>query len=231
MMAEKKSNLAWRMIRRSAFSLSVTVVFLFLPAGTIHFWQAWVLVFIGEIVPLLSLIHFYRHAPELMERRLLKKDTSTQRIIVQSWRALVLTSLAVAGFDRRFGWSATLWKPVPLWLEMLSFGVIAGAYLFQFAALKANHFAASVIRTESGHAVVESGPYAIVRHPMYLASILYCIVVPLALGSFTAWLLGVLVIPLIVLRILEEEGFLRENLAGYSDYCRKTRYRLLPSLW
>lgn len=225
------NNLVRRMIRRSAFGLTATAALLFLPAGTIGFWQAWVLVMIGDIVPIFSLIYFYKHAPGLMERRLLKQDTTTQRVLVQCWRALVMAALAVAGFDHRFGWSATLWRPVPLWLEVLSFVLIGGAYLLQFEALKANHFAASVIRTESGQTVVESGPYAIVRHPMYFASIVYCILVPLALGSFAAWPAGLLVIPLIVLRILKEEKFLRENLAGYSEYCQKTRYRLLPSLW
>jgi protein-S-isoprenylcysteine O-methyltransferase Ste14 len=221
----KKNNLAWRMIRRSAFGLSATMALLFLPAGTIDFWQAWVLVMISDIVPVFWLIYFYKHAPELMERRLLKKDTTTQRVIIQCWRALVIVALGVAGFDHRFGWSTTFWRPVPLWLEMLSFALIGSVHLLHFEVLKANRFAASVIRTERGLTLIESGPYAIVRHPMYFASMVYCILVPLALGSFAAWPAGV------VLRILEEEKFLRENLPGYSEYCQKTRYRLLPSIW
>lgn len=127
---------------------------------------------LGELVPLFSLIYFYKHAPELI-----------------------------------------------------------GAFLLQFEALKANHFAASVIRAETGQSVIDSGPYALMRHPMYSGSMMYCLVVPLALGSFVAWPIALLITPLLLIRIIKEEKFLRQNLAGYSEYCQKTRYRLLPLVW
>jgi len=103
--------------------------------------------------------------------------------------------------------------------------------VLNFEVLKANRFAASVIRTETGQTVIDSGPYAIIRHPMYFCSIVSCWSVPLALGSFVALPVSVLVVPLLVLRLLKEEKFLREHLVGYAEYCGRTRYRLLPSIW
>jgi protein-S-isoprenylcysteine O-methyltransferase Ste14 len=229
-MAEK-CHLIGRMIRRSLFGISTTAALLFLPAGTIYFWQAWVLLIIGDVAPVFWLIYFYQRVPGVIERRLLKQVTIRQTVLVQSWRALALVALALAGFDHRLGWSAALWRPVPLWLEVLSFGFISGACLLHFEVLKANQYAANVIRTETGQTVVERGPYAIIRHPMYFAAIVFNLFAPLGLGSFAAWPVSGLTLPLIILRLLEEEKFLHENLAGYTGYCQKARYRLLPSIW
>lgn len=227
-----KNNLAWRLVRRGLAGPLITTALLFIPAGSLRFWQGWVVTGLGFGALVCFGIYFHRHDPEVIGRRLLRKEKlDEQRRIIALWRILGASSLVLAGLDHRLGWSGTLLSPVPLWLELLSMALIFAAYILHFEVLKANRFAASVIQIEAGQSVSAAGPYGLIRHPMYLGFAVIALFTPLALGSFIALPCGVLIIGIIICRLLNEEKFLRRDLAGYPDYCRQTRHRLIPFVW
>jgi protein-S-isoprenylcysteine O-methyltransferase Ste14 len=128
--------------------------------------------------------------------------------------------------DFRFGWSHA-----PLWLTVLSQFFVFAGYLITLGVMKENSFASRTVQVEEGQRVISTGPYRLVRHPMYFGAVLMLLFTPFALGSWWALPGFLLVIPLIVLRLLHEEKMLRRDLPGYSDYCLRTRFRLLPLVW
>lgn len=227
-----KNNPAWRLVRRGLAGPLITAALLFIPAGSFRFWQGWVVTGLGFSAVMCFGIYFHRRDPDVLERRLLRKEKlDEQRRIIALWRILGATSLVLAGLDHRLGWSGAFLKPVPVWLELFSMALILGAYILHFRVLKANRFAASVIQIEAGQSVSATGPYGVIRHPMYLGFAMMALFTPLALGSFIALPAGVLIIGIIICRLLNEEKFLRRDLAGYPDYCRHTRHRLIPFVW
>ncbi len=172
--------------------------------------------------------------PDLIAERgtYAKKDDALpvdRGVVTAGALILPLIAVVVAGLDERFGWS----PEVVLWLHLTGVGLVtAGAALGTWAML-ANRFFSAVVRiqTERGHVVVEDGPYRFVRHPGYLGSVLSYIGLPLMLGSLWAYLVAVLVMGLTVYRLTYEDRFLYENLPGYADYTRRTRFRLIPGVW
>ena len=137
-----------------------------------------------------------------------------------------LIGYLLPGLDHRFGWSH-----LPLWLTILSQAFVLGGCLMVFWVLKANSFAAATIRVEPDQKVISSGPYRIVRHPMYLGASVMFLFAPLALGSYFALPVFALFIPIIVFRLLNEGKVLRQELPGYAEYCLHTRFRLVPLFW
>lgn len=225
-----KQKLVRRVVLRGLAGALLMGALLFLPSHTMHFWQAWALMGVHYTATACFCTYFYQRDRATLERRMLTRENLlTQRIVIVLWRIISATSVVLAALDHRLGWSRT--SPVPLWMELLSLLVIAGAHCLYFEVLKANRFAASVIQVESCQSVSATGPYGIIRHPMYLAFATMAIFTPLALGSFVALPVALLVVPMIVLRLLNEEKFLRRDLAGYEDYCRQTRRRLVPLIW
>ena len=221
-----KSRLALRLVFMPVMWGSL----LFLPAGTFRFWQGWVY-FIITLAFILSILgYLYRHDPQLIERRLRggwrQETVREQKLIMKLIAAIMLIAFLLPGLDHRFGWSHT-----PLWLTTVAEAFVLGGYLMIFWTLKSNSFAASTIRVEAGQRVISTGPYRIVRHPMYLGVDVWLLSTPVALGSYFALPVFALLIPLIVVRLLNEEKVLRQELPGYSEYCLHTRFRLVPFLW
>jgi len=128
--------------------------------------------------------------------------------------------------DHRFGWSS-----VPASVSVLGDALIALAFLFIFFVFKENSYGASTIQIAEGQTVVSTGPYALVRHPMYAGALVMLIGTPLALGSWWGLFAVLLILPVLIWRLLDEERFLRQNLAGYAEYQTKVKYRLLPFIW
>jgi protein-S-isoprenylcysteine O-methyltransferase Ste14 len=128
--------------------------------------------------------------------------------------------------DHRFGWSS-----VPASVSVLGDALIALAFLFIFFVFKENSYGASTIQIAEGQTVVSTGPYALVRHPMYAGALIMLIGTPLALGSWWGLFAVLLILPVLIWRLLDEERFLRQNLAGYAEYQTKVKYRLLPFIW
>src|SRR5262249_3053652 len=223
-------SLRSRLAVRFAFGVTIGIAVLFIPAGSLRFWEGWV--FIAELMAasLFMSIYFYRHDRDLLQRRLeTKEKEDTQRIFRKFWGPLWSCGLMLTGFDHRFGVSGSLFGHVsPLWLTIMAQALVLAAYWLVFQVMKTNSFASSIIQVEAGQRVISTGPYRLVRHPMYSAIVLLLLATPLALGSYVAVPLFVTLIPLLVFRLLNEEKLLLQNLPGYGEYCSRTRFRLVP---
>src|SRR6266851_3130865 len=220
-------GLTTRLILRCLIAAIFVAVFLFIPAGSLRYWQGWVFMAILFLPMPVTSIYFMKRDPRLVERRLRTEEKiSEQKTIIQWAKLVVFSSLLIPGLDYRFGWSR-----VPLWLTFLSQVLVFAGYLITLLVMNENSFASRTIQVEEGQKVISTGPYRLVRHPMYFGAVLMLLFTPLALGSWWALPGFLLVIPLIVLRLLSEEKMLSRDLAGYSDYCLRTRSRLLPLLW
>jgi protein-S-isoprenylcysteine O-methyltransferase Ste14 len=203
---------------------------LFLPAWSLDFWQAWLYWALFGVLSLAVLVYFLEHDPKLIGRRMEvgpgAEARGRQKVLQAIASLLLCTTYVVAGLDHRLGWSSI---PVPLVLAADAL-VIAG-FLGFFLTFRANSYTAATVRVEEGQGVISSGPYRLVRHPLYAASMLLFLATPVALGSSRAILPAVLLCLVIVLRLLDEERLLSAQLAGYDAYRLKVRYRLIPLVW
>jgi len=216
-----------RVYRRLIAAPVVIGLMLFVPAGTLSYWQGWL--YLGVIfVPLMFAVgYFLKNDKELLERRmkLREKEGGQKRIVLLS-SVVFLAGFLLPGLDYRFGWSE-----VPVALVLTADAIVFLGYLITFLTLRENSFASRIIEVEVGQQVISTGPYAIVRHPMYAGVILMFLFTPLALGSSLALVAVVPLAVLIVLRIRNEETVLVRELPGYVEYCGKVRYRLVPGIW
>lgn len=203
------------------------VVLLFLPAGTLAFAGAWRL-FVALFIPMLVMgIVMFILSPELLRRRLAsKEERAAQQGVVRYTGLLFIVSFVVAGLDFRFGWSA-----IPqgiVWGATILFLV---GYALYGEVMRENVWLSRNITVEQGQQVVSTGLYGVVRHPMYTSTILMFLAMPLVLGSYWAILPMLFYIPIIVIRIKDEEQLLRGELIGYTEYCDSVHWRLLPPIW
>jgi protein-S-isoprenylcysteine O-methyltransferase Ste14 len=220
-------SLKTRVILRSLFAVIFVAALLFIPAGSFRYWQGWVFMALLFLPMPITSVYFMKRDPLLVERRLRTREKISEQKTIIRWAQLVFfASLLLPGLDYRFGWSR-----VPLWLTILSQLFVFAGYLITLWVMKENSFASRTVQIEEGQKVVSTGPYRLVRHPMYFGGVLMLLFTPLALGSWWALPGFLLVIPLIVLRLLNEEKMLCRDLPGYSNYCLRTRSRLLPLLW
>lgn len=228
-MSEKtdKTRSAISAVARLVVGIPMIGAMLFLPAGTIRYWQAWVWMAALLIPMVLSLLYLLGTDPKLLERRTRMNETrSPQKWIIAASTLYLLFVFILPGFDVRYGWSN-----VPAWLCLAADGVVLASYSLYILVLRTNTFASRVIEVEQGQQVITSGPYAFVRHPMYLAMSLMMTATPLALGSYWATLPSLLFILLLAARAKNEEELLQKELKGYTEYMQKTRYRLFPGIW
>lgn len=199
----------------------------FLPARTLNYWEAWVYIGIIFSCASFAVVYFLKNDPQLLERRIKTKEKlKEQRLIIRAGWLIFLLIFLIPGFDKYYGWS-----DVPLALILISDIMVITGYLMVIAVFRENSYTSRVVDVESGQKVISTGPYAIVRHPMYSGNILMYGFTPLALASYWGLIGSVLLILLLVLRIRSEEKFLIINLDGYRDYLQKTRYRLIPGIW
>jgi protein-S-isoprenylcysteine O-methyltransferase Ste14 len=222
-----QGELVKMVISRFAGALLVTMLMFFLPAGTFQYPEAWVFIGIIFIPMTLVLVYLLKNDTGLLARRmrLREKEAQQKRIVKLSYIPFVLAFL-MPGFDKRFGWSH-----VPLGEVIVADVLVLLGYCLVFLVFRENRYASRIIEVEKGQTVIASGPYAVIRHPMYLGSLLMYVFSPLALGSYWAVLPGLLIIPVLVARILNEEKVLLRDLHGYQEYVQKTRYRLIPGVW
>ena len=202
---------------------------LFLPAGTFHYWQAWVFLAVFALSTWIPSVYLMRTNPAALERRMRGPSAETrtlQRILIAVIFVCFPAMFVVSALDHRFGWS-----PVPAAVSLVGDVLVASGLILDMLVVIQNSYAAVNVVVEAGQRLVSSGLYGLVRHPMYTGNVILMLGVPLALGSY--WGL-VFVIPgliVLVLRIRDEEGLLEEELPGYSEYEQQVRYRLLPYLW
>ena len=221
-----------RLVRLGFTGQLVLAILLFFSAGTLKFWQGWAFMSVNLAASLWFCIYFYKRDPQLLERRLLRREkVRSQKFIMLLLKADAAAAYILCGYDYRFGWSRDYLAPVPWWLTLLALALYFGCYLLFIPVLNANRFAASVIQVEASQTIADTGPYRLVRHPMYSVSLGIWFCLPLALGSFVVMPVAALMIPILILRLLNEEKFLRRELPGYAEYCRRTRWRLIPLVW
>jgi protein-S-isoprenylcysteine O-methyltransferase Ste14 len=228
----EKPSLLSRLLRRGIFGQFALAALLFGPAGTFDFWQGWTFIIVNFTGTVIFCAYFYKHDPQLLARRMLTKETAkAQKFIMLLVRVLYGAAFVLPGCDFRLGWTRSLTGPVPWWLTLLALLLISGCHLFFIRVMNANRFAASIIQVETAQTVVSTGPYRFVRHPYYSGAIVFWFATPLALGSWVSLPAFVLLVPLLVWRLLNEEQFLRRELPGYAEYCQHTRHRLIPCVW
>jgi len=200
-------------------------VIIFLPAGSFRFWQAWIWWSGFSALTLFITAYFFKKSPELLSRRMKFKEKETTRK-PPAFLNLYFLCFLIPGLDFRFHWST-----VPVWIVIAANAIVFLGYIFIIIVFKENSYASTIIQVEQEQQVIKTGPYAIVRHPMYLGVLFMLLFSPLALGSYWAIIPSLLCIPSLVLRIKSEEKVLLQDLPGYKEYCLKTRYRLIPSIW
>jgi protein-S-isoprenylcysteine O-methyltransferase Ste14 len=224
-----------RVLRREAFGgiaflQLVLAASLFLPAGTVRYWQGWVYwgVFLAAVLAIT--LHFLAHDPDLIRRRLAAGPVAEQRPVqrvIQTLASLLFIALFVtSGLDRRLRWSS-----VPGLLSLAADVVVATGFAIVFLAFRENSHASAVIEVKAGQRVVATGPYRRVRHPMYAGALLLLLATPPALGSYVALPLVLALAAVLVARIRDEERLLAAELPGYTAYCRDVPYRLVPYVW
>ena len=221
-----------RLTLRMGLVLPLFAVLIFLPAGSFHFWQGSVFLGITFAFSIAFIAYFYRRDPKLLERRLRAKETRREQKLFQAlYLPLWVSTLALPGLDYRFGWSAAFHGGVPVWLTVAAWAIVAASWLLVIQVMRINSFAAAVIQIEAGQKVITDGPYRLVRHPMYTGFVLMTLATPFAMGSYVALVPAILLVPLVVFRLMDEERALREQLPGYKEYCTQTRFRLIPSVF
>jgi len=224
------NHLYFRALRASVIGLLAMAALLLVPAGTFDYWQAYLFMAVFAGASAVITVYLAIEDPELLKRRLkagptAEKETA-QKIIVAFALLGFVALLVVPALDRRF-----MWSPVPPYVSLIGDFLVALGFLLVYFVVRENSYAASTIQVVKGQTVVSTGPYAVVRHPMYAGALPLLIGMPLALGSWSGLVALVLFVPALIWRLLDEERFLHEHLPGYTEYTRKVRYRLLPFVW
>ncbi len=216
-----------RALINAIVSVPLVCLIIFLPAGTFDYWQAWVFIAIMGVCGSLTSAYFWRTDRTLLERRMRFAETEpAQKVIVALLYSLIVTLLVMAARDHRMHWSSN----VPLLVVLGDVLLVAGSYVY-FLVFRENSFAGSTIQVSADQRVISTGPYAIVRHPLYVGLLMMVIGMPLALGSYWALLLVLPILALIVWRLQNEEALLAERLPGYRQYQQTVRWRLIPGLF
>jgi protein-S-isoprenylcysteine O-methyltransferase Ste14 len=219
-----------RVIIQWIFGTILFIALIFGSAGTFRYWQGWLFLVVFSVCTIGFTTYLALYDKPLLERRLAagpqhEKERS-QKIIVSAIYIGFFALIVLPALDHRYGWS-----PVAPGVTVAGNVLIVISFLFIFWVIKVNSYAASNIRVEKGQTVIDTGPYAYVRHPMYAGAIWLFIAIPLALGAWWWTLLTIPCFPILVWRLLDEEKILRRDLPGYTEYTQKVRYRLIPHLW
>lgn len=222
-----RSQLLKIVFARLVVAIPALFAMLFLSAGTFAYWEAWV--YLATLLTPIWLILKYllKHDPALLERRMrVKEKEAAQKLILALAFVCFFLAFLLPGLDKRFEWSH-----VPVVAVIVADVFVLLGYGIVFLVFRENPHASRIIEVEPGQVVVSSGPYAMVRHPMYLGQSLIFIFSPLALGSYWAMIPALGIILLLVARILNEERVLAKGLKGYPEYMQKIGYRLIPGIW
>jgi protein-S-isoprenylcysteine O-methyltransferase Ste14 len=210
----------------------IFVLVLFFPAGTFRYWQGWAFVSVWFVAAGLALLYLRRHSPTLVTRRLnTREPVHEQKILMRANYAILFLGFFVAGLDFRFGWTHQLMGGLPAWLIVTSLAIILAGRLVTYWVMSVNQYASRTVCVETGQQLITRGPYKRIRHPMYFGMLLIMFFTPVALGSYLALPVFALTIPILILRLLNEERLLRRDLKGYAEYCVSTPYRLVPYAW
>jgi len=222
-------------LRRKAFAglalLPLTVGgVLFVSAGSLNYWEGWLFLVVFSAAATLSTLKLMKNDPALLERRMRSGPTaekSTAQRIIMSCVTVFFTAIPiVSGVDHRLAWSHLPMGAVLAGDSMIVLGFVVFDLVF-----RENSFASATIEISEGHKVISTGPYSLIRHPMYSGGLVFLLGIPIALGSWWALLIFIPLLPVLIWRLIDEEKFLHKNLEGYTQYCAKVKYRLIPWLY
>jgi protein-S-isoprenylcysteine O-methyltransferase Ste14 len=209
---------------------AVMAALLFVLAGTLDYWQAWLFLAVYFVASLAITFYLMKHDPQLLARRMSGGPTAekepAQKVIMWLVSIGFIGLLVVPALDHRFGWSQM--RPDA---TMAGDVLVAIGWLAIYFVFKENTFTSATIELASDQKVISTGPYALVRHPMYAGGIIMLLGMPIALGSWWGVLVLAAMMPVLMWRLFDEEKFLAKNLAGYVDYQSKVRHRLIPLVW
>ncbi len=222
-----KSNLFFQACTKFSVGLIAVGLLLFLPAGTIHYWNAWLLIGILFIPMFIAGIVLLYRSPELLRKRLNAKEKETeQKQVIGLSMIMFIGGFVLAALDFRYGWSR-----LPSWAVIAAAGVFLLSYALYAEVLRENAYLSRTIEVQKDQKVIDTGLYGIVRHPMYFSTLFLFMSMPLILGSVYAFLVFLIYLPIIVKRIKNEEDVLKKELSGYDEYMKKVKYRLVPFIW
>jgi len=227
MTSGERSALIRKMIIRFSFVPLFIGICTLLPAGTFRYWQVYLYFSVIVIPMIFVLFYFLKRDPKFLERRTKGTEKVKEQKLIQLINLPVfMAAFIIPGLDRRFGWS-----DVPMEIIIITNIIILGGYLIIFNVFRQNSYASRIVETDKEQKVITTGLYRTVRHPMYIGVLMMYMPTPLALGSYWGLIPMALLPVALVLRILNEEKFLKEKLEGYKEYCLKTKYRLIPYIW
>ena len=210
-----------------AFGIVAMGLLLFIPAGTIHWPDGWLLMIILFVPMFFAGLVMYAKAPDLLRSRLRAKETqSEQKDVIKYSGLMFLAAFIIAGLNYRFQW--IMMPRVVVWIGVVIFLL---AYCLFAEVLRENQYLSRVIEVQEDQTVVDTGLYGIVRHPMYTATVLLFLSMLLVLNSLISFIIMLTYIPIIVKRIKNEEEVLEQELKGYKEYTQKVKYRLIPFIW
>ncbi len=210
-----------------ALGLVLVALLIFLPAGSLRFRNGWLLMAILFVPMFCAGLVMLRRSPELLRRRLQAREKEMeQKLAITLSGLMFLAAFVLAGLDYRFGWSR-----LPDWLVWAAAVLFLLSYLLFAEVLRENAYLSRTIEVQEGQKLIDTGLYGVVRHPMYTATLFLFLSMPLVLGSLPSFAVMLLYIPILVLRIRNEEQVLAEGLEGYRDYQRRVRFRLIPGVW
>jgi protein-S-isoprenylcysteine O-methyltransferase Ste14 len=213
-----------------AVVIFIMAALIFIAAGTLNYWQAWLFLGVYFASSLCITLYLMAKDPTLLQRRMRGGPTAekrpAQKIIMTLASLGFIGLLIVPALDHRFGWSH-----VPSPFSLFANAVVALGFLGVLRVFKENTYTSTTIELAADQRVVSSGPYALVRHPMYAAALALPIGIPVALGSYVGLVIFVAISSTLIWRLLDEENYLAANLPGYRDYQHEVRYRLIPRVW
>ena len=207
--------------------LLIVGLLLFLPAGTFAFWQAWLLMGILFVPMFLAGLVIMQKSPALLRRRLDAREAQPeQRAVIALSGLMFLAAFIVAGLNFRFGWIV-----LPDWVSYVSAVVFLLAYGLYAEVLRENVWLSRTVEVQENQKVIDTGLYGVVRHPMYMSTLLLFLAMPLVLGSVISFVIMLAYIPIIAKRIRNEELVLESGLEGYADYKKRVKYKVIPFVW
>lgn len=222
-----RSRLVWQVLVRFGTGVVVMGLVFFVSAGTFLYWHAWLYMGILFIPMFFVFVYLLRNDPALLERRMhMREKESSQKLSMKVSIFFYALAFVMPGLDFRFHWSS-----VPIAVVMIADIMVFLGYMVFFIVLRENSYASRIVEVEENQKVISTGPYAIVRHPMYFGVLIMFLFSPVALGSFWALIAMLPVAFLIIHRIKDEERLLSKELSGYEAYRQKVRYRLIPMVW
>ena len=220
-------GLFFQAISKFILGVAVTGMLIFLPAGTFHYWNAWLFIGILFIPMFFAGIVMMIKNPALLKKRLNAKEQQTeQNIVIKLSGLMFVLGFAIAGLNFRFGWIM-----LPGWVSWIAAAVFLFSYLLYAEVLRENTYLSRTVEVQQGQRVIDTGLYAIVRHPMYSVTIILFLSMPLVLGSILSFAVFLAYPIIIAKRIRNEETVLEKGLEGYAEYKKKVKFKMIPFVW